>query len=84
MDEIVYHGTLERTGDYAEGDVLVRKGMNSVLVGFIDAGGHIPSLAWASYHWPREEGEEEMEGWSSPTGESGDTVTYPPVSRIYQ
>jgi hypothetical protein len=82
-NEIVFHGTLKREGDYATGEVVVRKGSNSVLIGFLDAAGMVPVEAWAEYHWPTEEGEGN-EGWYSPMGQDSDTLRFSPVSATNQ
>ncbi len=45
--DVVYTGTLERNGNYVEGDILVKPGLNTIIVCFINSSGKI---FWTSYN----------------------------------
>lgn len=50
FNDLIYHGTLEVSGDFATGSVLVREGYSNVEVGFIKSDGTYIS-AFAEYYW---------------------------------
>nr|MCU0609715.1 fibronectin type III domain-containing protein [Chitinispirillaceae bacterium] len=86
VEEIIYQGVLERSGDFAKGKVAVKKGgYTSVAVGFIMPGDTLFSSNrysagpyWASYVW-----NDTISKWTYPTYGNGDTLAfeqYPPAA----